>query len=234
MAIIALSGKIGSGKDAVGKMIQYLSINRNVRKDHPFNELTDDDNWWLEDSSGWQIKKFAGKLKQVASILTGIPVNLFEDQEFKKTNLPKEWNRTETEFVEQGVYKMHHDTPMTVRQFLQELGTETMREGLHKNVWVNALFADYHFTEEDYNMVSYPKWIITDMRFKNEFEAVKSKGGITVRIERSGQKSSGNHPSETELDNAKFDYTIINDKDLGYLMYNTGEMLAKTGFDADI
>src|SRR5690606_31884897 len=40
----------------------------------------------------WEIKKFAEKLKQVASILLNIPVEKFEDQEFKNTTLSEEWD----------------------------------------------------------------------------------------------------------------------------------------------
>ena len=80
---------------------------------------------------------------------------------------------------------MGPDWDMTYREFLQKLGTEAMRDGLHTNVWVNALFADYipHKKEGGFQRsvkdtngipydfeyeVEYPNWIITDMRFPNE------------------------------------------------------------------
>lgn len=86
--ILALSGYIGSGKDLVGKIIQYLDI------DSKFHNISKT-NWTPEQllagdldtalfNSDWRIKKFAGKLKKIASLLTGIPVENFEDQEFKK------------------------------------------------------------------------------------------------------------------------------------------------------
>jgi len=120
---------------------------------------------------------------------------------------------------------------MSVRELLQKLGTEAMRDGLHTNVWVNALFADYNITGYNYkgceNKViqgewEYPNWIITDMRFPNEMEAVKERHGITIKVVRSfnhkmGSKETGTldltplHPSETALDDAKFDYEIVND-----------------------
>jgi len=69
--IIGINGKIGAGKDTVGTIIQGLLLtNKNQSS---------------------EIKKFAGKLKQIASILTGIPVENFEDQEFKTTLLDVEW-----------------------------------------------------------------------------------------------------------------------------------------------
>lgn len=189
--IIGINGKIGSGKDTIGEIIQGLSITNGRRE--------------------FEIKKFAGKLKQTASLLTGIPVEKFEDQDFKKTDLPNEWC-----YIENGYAAKN----MTVREFLQKLGTDAMRNGLHTNVWINALFADYRNFHTDkfsvrqgINEPEYPNWIITDMRFENEMEAVEQREGITIRVVRPGT-TVGTHPSETALDDAEFDYEIIND---GYI-----------------
>jgi hypothetical protein len=62
--------------------------------------------------------------------------------------------------------------------------------------------------------------LISDMRYLNEFLYVRSFGGYTVKVFRPGfvdLSRDPNHPSETELDNAAFDYTIINDKGLDEL-----------------
>ncbi len=83
--IISLSGPIGSGKDTVGKIIQYL-----VAKDCNFDfdnqpfEIAVTKAWNFNTVSNWQIKKFADKLKEIASILTGIPKADFEKEEIKK------------------------------------------------------------------------------------------------------------------------------------------------------
>lgn len=96
----------------------------------------------------------------------------------------------------------------TIREFLQTLGTECLRDNLSKNIWATALFADY--TPES-------KWIITDMRFPNEMEAVKERGGITVNVIRPGI-SPGMHESDFALAGAKFDYEIINDGSIEHLV----------------
>ena len=96
MPIIAINGKIGSGKDTIGKMIQYLTSG--APEKYTFEEFLDYDKLGIqvsteyEYSHNWEIKKFAGKLKQIASILTGIPLKNFENQEFKNTFLPSDWN----------------------------------------------------------------------------------------------------------------------------------------------
>jgi hypothetical protein len=78
-----------------------------------------------------------------------------------------------------------------------------MRDQLHENVWVNALFADYNENS---------RWIITDVRFPNEAEAIKKHGGIVIRINR--DVDTNNHLSETALDDYEFDYVIDNNSDM--------------------
>jgi len=154
--IIGISGYSGVGKDTLAKYI-------------------------TEVNPQFQVKKFSGKLKYIASILTGIPAENFESQEFKTKEL-NGWD-------------------MTARDLLQKLGTDAIRDNLHEDAWVNALFSNYHQSD---------RWIITDMRFPNEYEAVKQFGGITVRLNRPGVAPVNNHPSETGLDAYPFDYTYNN------------------------
>ena len=85
----------------------------------------------------------------------------------------------------------------------------------------------------------YPNWIITDMRFPNELEAVKKKGGITIRVNRpceicggSGYhkmscpvSKSGEHYSEIALDSAEFDYIVDNDSDIESLIEKVRKIL---------
>jgi hypothetical protein len=91
---------------------------------------------------------------------------------------------------------------MTGRQFLQWLGTDAIRNGLHRDAWVKALMSEYRPLERikfkdtsgynwdlQYNKEldgpeHYPNWIITDVRFPNELRAVKRAGGYTIRLSR--------------------------------------------------
>lgn len=197
--IIGINGKIGAGKDTVGEIIQKLCLTNT--------------------NQNYEIKKFAGKLKQIASLLTGIAVEKFEDQEFKKTLLGDEWG-TVKENVLNAIpvfedVKFNH--MMSVRELLQKLGTEAMRDGLHENVWVNALFSD---VSSENNI------IITDMRFPNEMNAITNKGGITIRVTRPGIATE-THPSEIALDDAEFDYEIINDGTIEDLTKKVRKVLLK-------
>lgn len=171
MAIISISGKIGCGKDTVADIIQTITPYYN-----------------------WEVKKFAGKLKVIAEILTGVSKHQFEDQEFKKQDMPPEWG-------------------MTYRDLLQKLGTEAMRNGLHTNVWVNALFADYiGMYDLDTDRTTYPNWLITDCRFPNELKAVQDNNGITINVVRdTGNTIGTTHASEIALDGCTdWDYVVDN------------------------
>jgi len=129
---------------------------------------------------------------------------------------------------------MGPDWDMTYREFLQKLGTEAMRDGLHTNVWVNALFADYRGPKmSEYNPSN---WIITDMRFPNELEAVVERKGITVRVVRPHGYTNPHtgeykemplsyHTSETALDDAEFDYEITNDGSIDDLIEKVRQIL---------
>ena len=204
--IIGISGYSGSGKDTAGIIIQHLKAGtkfplKAVIKKPDIHE------WWLEERSGWEIKKWAGKLKTIASILTGIPVEKFEDQEFKKSLLGPEWG-TVTDIPLNSIpvfADIQFNALMSVRELLQKIGTDALRDNLHQDVWVNALMVDYNPTLN---------WVITDTRFPNEAEAIKKAGGIIIRIERPGVKPVNPHPSETSLENWKFDHVINNDGSL--------------------
>jgi hypothetical protein len=243
--LIGINGKIGSGKDTIGKIIQCLM-------NHP--KITNKDLIWMMENnivaedSKCKIKKFAGKLKQIGSILTGVPVEMFEDQEFKKLEMGEQWSYIKEipliGFNNNIIGSDSELIQMTYREFLQRLGTEAMRDGLHTNVWVNALFADYKraldlVKSEDpkYDLKveevgEYPNWIITDMRFPNEMEAVEQRKGITIRVHRDLHNGNAHispipHASETALDDAKFDYEIINDGTLEDLVDKVKEILIK-------
>lgn len=224
--IIGISGRIGSGKDTVGQIIQYLT-NEYAYKTFTFEQ------WFKEphysrDVGVWQIKKFADKLKECASIITGITRADFERMDVKNGLISKDWDIVKFkagngEYYHFGTvddipsYNKHgYDTEkLTVRKFLQRLGTEVGR-AIHPNFWVNALFSGYNKIASNWDadgittVESYPNWIITDVRFPNEADAIKSRGGIMIRMNRNEGVPS-DHTSETALDNyIAFDYKINN------------------------
>lgn len=166
--LISLNGYACTGKDTVASIVQSMVPE-------------------------FENKKFADKLKQIASIMTGLPAIHFEDRDLKESQLSEGWG-------------------MTAREFLQKLGTDAIRTHLHNNAWVNALMSDYRAPKlSEYNP---SKWIITDVRFPNEAQAIKERGGVVVRINRPGFGPVNGHQSETAMDGWDFDYILDNDGDM--------------------
>lgn len=192
MALIGLVGYGQSGKDTFGKLVQLATSNIEFPNWMSIEERMDH----IPDrgkKASWEIKKFAGKLKEVATILTGVPIEMWEDNVFKDSMMSNAWG-------------------MTNREFLQRLGTEAIRNNLHDNAWVNALMADY-IPITAANMIE-SRWIITDVRFPNEAKVIKSKGGVVVRINKPMVKAVNNHVSESALDDWEFDYIVNNNGDI--------------------
>lgn len=169
-------------KDTIGHIINWLASPKE-------REIWEDDiETYLELVTQfhyiqtYEIKKFAGKLKEAVSMFTGIPVEDLEKPEVKNGNLGEMWNRPET------------GNAMTVRVMLQLFGTEACRKQIHTNFWVNALFADYDNS---------PNWIVTDVRFPNELKAIEDRNGIVIRVFREVCPKCG----ENENLHTNWDYT---------------------------
>ena len=228
--IIGISGKIGSGKDTVGKMIQYILTPKDSNE-FSLGDYLNDKSSYLFRGNNYEFKKFADKIKNIVCFLLGCTKNQLENREFKEKELGEEWNKYVIE-NQYGTYYFdnyqealeshgsHYEPKLiklTPRKFMQLLGTEAGRDILHPNIWVNSLMSDY---KED------SKWIITDVRFPNELKAVKDKEGITLRIVRpSSEHLSSSHISETALDRSDFDYTILNNGSLEDLFIQVNKFL---------
>lgn len=258
MAIIGISGKLSSGKDTVGVIIQFLITNsiRVKRGAAPVSWTAYTDpknigvvnsrNW---DESGWEIKKFAYKLKQMVSLMIGIPINDLEKEEVKHSVLGSDWGYNSILGL-----STFGNGQMTVRELLQKFGTNAVRNHVHENAWVNALFVDYKdassLTSNNCFRVDvvgeavgeFPNWLITDVRFPNEYKAIENRGGLNIRVNRpnhpeqprrvGGTDSQPSvigkieHPSERALDNYKFNYTIDNNGTLEDLIEKVQGVLA--------
>jgi hypothetical protein len=109
-----------------------------------------------------------------------------------------------------NVAKQHPE----VRLLLQRLGTEVGREFISEDIWVDRV-RDRMLALMTSSAKNDRHFVITDVRFHNEADMIRSAGGLVWRIERPGNRpatgSDGSvHPSETTLDNYSFDLVITN------------------------
>ncbi|HPQ78836.1 MAG TPA: hypothetical protein PLG47_00060 [Candidatus Dojkabacteria bacterium] len=223
----------------------------------------------------WEQKSYAHKLKQITCILLGCKIEDFENEEFKNSKLPEEWKVWKISYKYSSLTTWARETILvakdelaakleflkknpnmyseinaeeyllTYREFLQFVGTELFRNQLHPDIWVNALFSDYHpkvvissAYGNNYQEIPFdknkkehidlwkgqqlrgldnlgdnlPSWLITDVRFQNEANAVTERGGKLIKVIRYkvGDKVWFNDKAEPDKDkNQSGEYEII-------------------------
>lgn len=145
-------------------------------------------------------RKFADALKQICSILSGKSIEYFTDRELYGEKI-KSFN-------------------MTSRELMQKLGTEVLRDNFDSDIWVKTLFNQYRRNSN---------WVITDVRFPNEANAIKYRGGTLIRLERD-LGDNDEHRSEIALDGYKgFDYIIDNNGTLEKFKKNVIDVVTDIG-----
>jgi hypothetical protein len=170
--IIAISGKIGSGKSTVGDIFE---------------------------KQGFVLDSFAKSVKDICSILFGYDRNKIEGSTPADRLWREKIDKNNTNLIGKD---------FTPRDAMVLVGTEFGRNMIHPNIWIETLF-----NRSDKNK----DLLITDLRFPNEYEEIKKRGGIVIRINRPNltnlinNSNSSNHISECALDNHNFDYVINND-----------------------
>jgi hypothetical protein len=162
----------------------------------------------------FKVVKFADKLKDFVCDLINCTREDLENEDFKNTLLGSEWDYLDDNYIKKQ---------MTPRLLLQKIGTDALRNNVHENIWINATFSNYY---------DKCNWLITDLRFENEFISLKKYNAITIRINRPSILKNDNHPSETGLDlNKDFDYYITNDSDLDSLKNKVINILKEINFN---
>lgn len=88
-----------------------------------------------------------------------------------------------------------------VRRTLQRLGTEAIR-ALDEGFWTRIALARIAASEAPV--------VVPDVRYPNEADAVRERGGLIVRVVRPETEVEDAHPSETALDDYVADVVIQN------------------------
>jgi hypothetical protein len=153
-------------------------------------------------------------------------------------------------------YELIETTPRLLLQLMgTECGRQILHPNIWVNA-VMANYIGHPAPNGEWGgYIKFPNWVITDMRFPNELEVVQ-KNGITIRVERfpefiMSSKGPGEtkkvpfdltnpihvdlwrgesmraHESERALDDAEFDYTIVNDGSIKDLVNKIKEILIK-------
>jgi len=97
----------------------------------------------------------------------------------------------------------------TPRELLQFIGT-LLRQNIGKNVWSDIIKNKLFDTKGQ-------KIVITDLRYPDELEIIKSFGGIIINIFRPNLEENEFNKHESEQQKLSYDYQIINDSSISDL-----------------
>jgi len=125
--------------------------------------------------------------------------------------------------IARDLFPEQFETGEKPRKLLQDLGIK-MRE-IDEDVWVKYLLRIIKNLPKEFNIT------IDDLRFLNEYKALKNEGFFVVRIIRNVPPSPySNHQSEIEVDKMPYDWIIYNTSTLENLYAELDklvEMLSK-------
>lgn len=146
---------------------------------------------------------FADALKEATAIIANERVELFHTAEGKEGFSPV--------------------LATTRRVALQNIGN-SVREALDPEIWIRRAMDAWDHSGR-------PNAVITDVRYPNEAETIRSWGGTVVRITRPDNVTGLvgeelNHISEQVLDEDLIDIEVLNDGTLGELEHEARKVLA--------
>lgn len=217
--IISIQGQKGSGKNQVAEYLNYLLNTPKLFHHYWLAKLLHFKTW----KHDWKITSYATPLKKMVAILLNVPVERFEDRDFKES-----WyfDFNEYKFYHKYILDKSHIIPdkefsrqlkkgnldiilkyrLSVRQILQCLGTDVMRRFFGDKLWINI------------TLLQEGDLMITDQRFIIENQSVQELDDNTIiHIVRPGTESS-NHASEKEL------VKLFQKKQYDYLINNNGTL----------
>lgn len=118
--------------------------------------------------NGYHRVSFAESLKDAVSVIFGWDREMLEGN----TEDSRKVRETVDEYWSSVLGK-----EITPRWVLQNFGTDVLRKHLHDNIWVFSLQKRIMNIDSD-------KIIITDCRFPNELEMIRSNNGIVIEVQR--------------------------------------------------
>ena len=116
---------------------------------------------------GFKRVSFAASLKDAVSSVFGWDRELLEGS----TKSSREWREKRDDW-----WSVRLGMEITPRWVLQYWGTEVCRNSFHKDIWVASVENKLRQTSDNI--------VITDCRFANEVNSIKTVGGITMRVSR--------------------------------------------------
>lgn len=128
---------------------------------------------YLVSCHDYEKRAFATPIKEACSILFQLPSTRFEGDE------------------KEIVDPRHGLSP---RQMMQLVGTDFFRGKVHKDFWIRH-FQTFHAGRVENS----PSLVVTDLRFQNEVDLIKSLGGMVLRITRAPREGQDGRHTTPDL-----------------------------------
>jgi len=172
---------------------------------------------------------FAATLKDAVSAVFGWDRDMLEG----RTRSSREWREKPDEWWSQ---RLGQD--ITPRWILQHWGTEVCRQAFHDDIWIASLENKLRNTRDHV--------VISDCRFPNEIQAIRSQGGTVIRVVRGPDpqwysiaehahygvdgawatlQTFGIHASETAWIGTHFDFVLDNNGSLDDLYQQINDLV---------
>lgn len=140
-------------------------------------------------SRGFRRDSFAAPVKDATASIFGWNRSLLEGD----TNISRSFRELPDEFWSEVMGRS-----FTPREALQKVGTESIRNVFHPDVWVRSLERRYTAAlAADDNV----KFVITDCRFNNEAKLIRELGGRVIEIIRGDLPEWYEYASQLNEDN---------------------------------
>jgi hypothetical protein len=148
----------------------------------------------LKKRYGFQERHFATALKRmVFALMDAAGIDIGEQERLTR------WAKTEPIPSLGGA---------SFRTLCQTVGSEWGRDQIHPDLWVNIFLQ-----EPDLPALV----VVDDLRFPNEFDAIRREGGQVWKITRPNGFETTDHASEGLLETYEFDEELVNDGDMAEL-----------------
>lgn len=204
--IIAISGKKGSGKDTVGNMLYYIL---NKANDEFIKNPKQFDNSYIKaiESIEWDnnyinrisvkpifiIKSFAKYLKEICATVLNCNAFDFENRKFKEAVSGFK------------IYQFGNEKYLTNREVLLYFGKLLRND--NEDIFVDKILNEYNYSNKNF--------IITDLRFKNEyFKLIRESNSILIRIDNKNKGFESINDANNMYDKSEIDLDNVNGWDI--------------------
>ncbi len=207
--IIGMCGKKGVGKNLVSELMVGIIQKHDPKKDWVSDGHHGHYGHEVDVPKKVELVAFAEPLKEFLINCVGLNRTWTYGSDKDKNNpTTVPWSNMPSVIRDKYPNKQGN---MTHREVMQVFGTDVMRDMWDVNVWVNTMLRRLDESSADYI-------IVTDTRFPNEIDALRSRGGLIWLVDgpQRGDESAKNDKHSSEMlhtSDVKYDVIIKNEHD---------------------